>query len=122
MTCISSTQGFFPYKLVATPEELKSTVESLRKTKTKSEFERRQLEKIALQLESDTSANLQLALIPITGDFENGIQNQAHLMASPPRDGEPHGMAFTLLVSYPASRGSVHITSNGKISIHALFY
>jgi hypothetical protein len=115
LSSVASTQGFFPYKLFASPEELKETLDSLKNTPTKSEFERKQLDKIAAHLNSDKSANMQLIFIPTSADFDNGIQNQSMLMGGVPQPGSSGGMSLVVLVSYPASRGSVHITSSGEL-------
>jgi hypothetical protein len=116
LTCIQSTQGFFPYKLVASPEELKETVESIRSTKAKTEFERKQLDKVATHLESDRSANLQMVFLPLTLDFEGGLNDQSLLGGKMREPGGPYGMTMVIIVSYPASRGSVHITSGGMFT------
>jgi choline dehydrogenase-like flavoprotein len=113
LTCISSCQGFFPYKKIVSPEELKKTVDSIRATKTKTDFEKQQLEQIARHLESDTSANLQLVVIPVSGDFDNGVSDQSVLFSKTVEPGTNY-MSLVVLISYPVSRGSVHIRSAGS--------
>jgi choline dehydrogenase-like flavoprotein len=119
LTCISSCQGFFPYKKIVSAEELRKTVESVRGTKAESDFERRQLELVARQLESDTSANLQLVVIPTSGDFEAGVADQSVLYSKPVAPGT-NTFSLVVLMSYPASRGSVHITSAGSSLLHTV--
>jgi len=114
LTCISSCQGFFPYNKIASPEELKETVQSIRDTqaKCKTKFEREQLDQIIAHLESDKSANLQLVIIPATGNFKDGVQNQAVLFPPPSSSDAPFGVSFAMCLQYPVSRGSIHISSS----------
>lgn len=114
LTCISSCQGFFPYNLVVTGEELKETVQSIKDTPTKSKFERQQLDQIIAHLESDTSANLQLVIVPATGNLYEGVKDQSVLFAPPKDLTAPQGVTFALCLQYPVSRGSIHISSAGK--------
>jgi choline dehydrogenase-like flavoprotein len=120
LTCISSCQGFFPYNLVATAEELKETIQSIRDTQAKSEskFEREQLEQIIAHYENDKSANLQLVIIPATGNFHEGVKNQAVLFPPPSDPAAPYGVTFAMCLQYPVSRGSIHIQSSGKMHSH----
>lgn len=123
LTCISSCQGFFPYNLVATPEELKQTIQSIRDTQSKStsKFEREQLEQIIAHLQDDKSANLQLVIIPATGNLHEGAENQAVLFPPPSDPTNPYGVTFAMCLQYPVSRGSIHIQSSGKSLSHPLF-
>lgn len=79
LTGISSCQGFFPYKLFASEDELKETVQLIKDTKCKTPYEKKQLEQIIKQLESDTSANLQVVAVCATGGYQHGIQDQTKL-------------------------------------------
>ena len=112
LTCISSCQGFFPYKKIVSADQLKKTVQSVRGTKATSEFERRQLEFVARQLESDASANLQLVVIPTSGDFVRGVADQSVLYNTELKPGT-NTFSLVVLMSYPSSRGTVHIRSAG---------
>lgn len=115
LTCISSCQGFFPYNLVATPEELKETIQSIKDTQSKStsQFEREQLYQIITHLQDDKSANLQLVIIPATGNLHEGVENQAVLFPPPSDPSAPYGVTFFMCLQYPASRGSIHIQTAG---------
>jgi choline dehydrogenase-like flavoprotein len=117
LTAIASTQGFFPYKMTVTAEELQQTVQTIRDSikEAKTDFEKRQLEQVIRHLEDDNSANLQMVLIPATGNFDEGVKNQKYLFA-PPKPGNPMGMSIVICLQYPASRGSIHIKSAGKMS------
>lgn len=109
LTCIQSAQGFVPYAKIASPEEIAKTAASIRNTKTKTEFQKRQLELVAQHVESDKSASVQVVILPVTVDFNAGVEDQSILYTRRPDPGEPSGLAFVMLLSYPASRGSVHI-------------
>jgi choline dehydrogenase-like flavoprotein len=95
LTGISSCQGFFPYKLFTSDEELKETVQSIKDTKFRTPYEKKQLEQIIAHLESDTSANLQMVAVCATGGYEHGIQDQSKLF--PPVD-PSKGMGATLVI------------------------
>jgi choline dehydrogenase-like flavoprotein len=112
LTNIQSAQGFLPYKSIVPAEELRETVASIRNTPTSDPFYKAQLEQIATHLESDQSANLQMVVLPVTGDFDSGIADQSLLFAKPPAPGTPGSIIFAALLSYPASRGSVHVRSS----------
>ena len=115
LTGISSVQGFFPYKLFATDDELQSTIRSITNAPTTTPFHKKQLEQVAAHVASDKSANLQFVLVAATPGYEHGVEDQSKLF--PPVD-PSKGMGITLAacLQYPASRGSVHIsTSNPKI-------
>jgi len=118
LTCISSCQGFHPYNKIATPEELKETVQSIRDTqaKCKTKFEREQLDTIITHLESDKSANLQFVVVPASANFYEGVKNQAVMFPPPSSPDVPYGIFFAACLQYPVSRGSIHISSSGKVS------
>jgi choline dehydrogenase-like flavoprotein len=120
LTCISGVQGFFPYKKFATPEQLKATVDSIKATKTTSDFHKRQLDQIVKHLESDTSANLQLVLLGGVGDFKKGCPNQAELFDLALGPDGACGISFALCLQYPVARGTVHITSDGEKNIRSV--
>jgi choline dehydrogenase-like flavoprotein len=113
LTCVSGVQGFFPYKLMATPEELKECVESIRKTPARSDFERKQFDQIIAHLESDTSANLQMVLVAALGNFKEGTQDQAKLFPLTLSENKEAGFTLALCLQYPVSRGTIHISSSG---------
>ena len=120
LTTIQSTQGFFPYKMFATPEELSETVASVQQTvdnpKT-TPFQRRQLQQVIEQLKSDKSANLQLVLLGATLNMTSeGVADQSHLF-DPPADPTTFGISLAVCLQYPASRGTVHITSSGSCNL-----
>ena len=111
LTHISSTQGFFPYKLFATEEEqaeiLKSIDDSMEKV---TPFQRKQYERVKEHLKDDKSANLQLVMVPATAGYEKGVEDQAYIFP-PHTPGTPMGITGAMCLQYPLSRGTVHIKS-----------
>lgn len=95
LTGISSCQGFFPYKMFASDQELRETVQSIKDTKFRTPYEKKQLERIIAHLESDSSANLQLVAVCATAGYEHGIQDQTKLF---PHVDPSKGMGITLSI------------------------
>jgi hypothetical protein len=114
LTAISSAQGFLPYKLFASDAELKETVQSIRETPNQSEFYRKQAQQIIAHLENSKSANLQFVLVAATANWKDGVENQSAIFPPPADSSQPNGVTFAVCLEYPASRGSVHITSSGE--------
>ena len=112
LACTSTMQGFFPAKKVMSPEELEKVIQSIRDVKPTSAFHEKQLAQIIAHLQSDTSANIQMVLIPATAGIPAGIQHQSHIFPPRPAD-QPAGVSFALCLQYPVARGYVHITSSG---------
>jgi choline dehydrogenase-like flavoprotein len=106
---VFGTTGFVAFKTIVSAEEFSSTIHSIKNTKPTSEFHRLQLEEIVKQLESDTSANVQMIMFPKTVSLD-GIEHQSKFFG--PRD-DGAGLSFIVCGQYPASRGSVHIVSLG---------
>jgi choline dehydrogenase-like flavoprotein len=105
LTGISSCQGFFPYKMVASDEELKETIQSLKDTKFRTSYEKQQIEQIITHLESDSSANLQMVGFCATCGHEHGIQDQSLLLpAVDPSNGMGCTLAICLQVEIPRFR------------------
>ncbi|KAK4994982.1 hypothetical protein LTR66_005112 [Elasticomyces elasticus] len=111
LTSISSCQGFFPWKLFATDEEVEETIKSISDTPTTSKFHKAQLEQVCAQLRDPKSANLQFVLVAASAKFEDAAKDQSMLFA--PRDPAlPNGITLAACLQYPASRGSIHINSS----------
>lgn len=113
LSCTSSMQGFFPAKSIMSEDELEAVIQSIRDVKPTSAFHEKQLAQIITHFQSDTSANLQLVLIPATGNMD-GIEHQRKLFAPVPEGSTP-GVTFALCLQYPVARGYVHIDSAGKL-------
>ncbi|KAL4813541.1 GMC oxidoreductase-domain-containing protein [Aspergillus spinulosporus] len=110
LSSIGSTQGFIPAKSILSDAELSEIVQSIRAIKPNSAFHEKQLQQVIAHLESETSANLQIVLLP--GSINaNGIEHQRGLFAPPPV-GEPVCVSAAPCLQYPVSRGSIHINSN----------
>jgi choline dehydrogenase-like flavoprotein len=113
LTCISSCQGFFPYKMMVSPEELKETIQSIRNEPTSSKFEKQQLDQIVAHLENDKSANLQFVVIP-AGINPEAVKDQSTIFPPPKDLTAPQHVTFAICLQYPVSRGSIHISSSGN--------
>jgi choline dehydrogenase-like flavoprotein len=114
LTAISSTQGFFSYALFASDSELKETIQSIRDTPNQTKFFKKQAQQIVAHLENPKSANLQFVLVAATANWKDGVENQAAIFPPPSDPSKPNGISLVACLEYPASRGSVHITSSGK--------
>ncbi|KAL2858332.1 hypothetical protein BJX68DRAFT_278246 [Aspergillus pseudodeflectus] len=111
LSSMTSTQGFLPLKRILSEEELSEVVESIRAVEPTTPFHARQLQQVIKHLESDTSANLQLVLSPLTLNPNGGIEHQGRFFTTPPPD-QPAGLSAALCLQYPVSRGYIHIQSN----------
>lgn len=69
------------------------------------------MEQVIAHLEDPTAANLQFALVLATFN-PDAVDDHSKLWA-PPDPSVPDGMAMGVCLQYPASRGSIHITSSG---------
>lgn len=111
LSCTSTMQGFFPAKRVMSESELEAVIQSIRDIKPTSPFHEKQLAQIITHLHSDHSANIQLVLVPATGNID-GIEHQREIFP-PAQEGKPAGLTFALCLQYPVARGYVHIESSG---------
>ncbi|RJE19485.1 GMC oxidoreductase [Aspergillus sclerotialis] len=110
LSSVSSMQGFWPIKRSMSETELASVIQSIRDIKPTSPFHEKQLAQVISHLESDSSANMQLVLVPVTAEID-GIEHQRKIF--PPREaGKPAGVTFAICLQYPVSRGYVHIESS----------
>lgn len=106
-----SCMGFLPYSNLATSKELEETVKSISGTSTRSSFQDEQLQQVAAHLQNSESANLQMLVIPARMDFEAGVSDQSKLISGA-KGGDGNNITIVMGLQYPASRGSVHITSS----------
>ena len=115
LTAIQSSQGFLPYKLFATPEELEETVQSIQKTiddpKTTA-YQKKQLKTVIAHLKSDKSGNLQMVFVAATLNQYGSAEDQSILFSKP--ESGKFGVTIAICLEYPAARGTVHISSSGK--------
>lgn len=75
-----------------------------------SPFQKKQYERTLEHLKDDKSANLQLVLVPTTGNADKGVEDQSVLFP-PPAQGQPMGITGAMCLQYPLARGTVHIKS-----------
>lgn len=114
LSCTSTMQGFFPAKRVMSEEEMERVVQSIQEIKPTSAFHEKQLAQVISHLQSDNSANIQMVLVPATGNV-GGIEHQREIFP-PLAPGKPAGITIALCLEYPVARGYVHIDSAGKTS------
>lgn len=116
MSSIGSTHGFFPYKISVSGEELEKTVKQIEESiiDSTSTFQKKQLAKVMEHLQSSKSANIQVVLLPVRFNPEEGLYDQSKLYGplEPPQMEGPMHMGVGVMLQYPASRGSVHIRSS----------
>lgn len=113
LTSVCTMQGFFPYKIFATPEEQERVVKSVEKDLPDlSPFQRKQYERTLEHLKDDKSANLQVVLVPSHYGMEEGIENQSKVFPAPTNPEDPYAISAAMCLQYPLSRGSVHIKTS----------
>jgi hypothetical protein len=106
--------GFLPLKSLVNDAQLQETIEQIKNAQVRTEFHKKQLAQVIEQLKCPTSANVQFMLIPGRMNFQAGIGNQSKLFGKVlPEDHDNISIAVAL--QYPASRGSVHITSSDPL-------
>ncbi|KAK5046037.1 hypothetical protein LTR84_008824 [Exophiala bonariae] len=114
LSCGPSCMGFLPLKSLVSGDELQETIEQIKNTKGRTDFHKKQLAQVIDQLQSPTSANVQFMLIPGRMNFKEGVGDQSKLFGKVlPEDHDNVSIAVAL--QYPASRGSVHITSSDPL-------
>ena len=111
LSCGPSCMGFLPLKSLVTDAELQGIVEQIKNTQVKTGFHKKQLAQVTQQLRSPTSANIQFLLIPGRMNFQAGIGDQSKLYGKV-RPEDHDNVSIAVALQYPASRGSVHITSS----------
>ncbi|KAL4874971.1 GMC oxidoreductase-domain-containing protein [Aspergillus karnatakaensis] len=111
LSSMTSTQGFLPLKRILSKEELAEVIKSIQAVKPTTPFLERQIQQVIKHLESDTSANLQLVLFPLTLNPDGGIEHQGRFFTTPLPD-QPARLSAALCLQYPVSRGYIHIHSN----------
>jgi choline dehydrogenase-like flavoprotein len=117
LTRIQSCQGFAAFAALS-PDSVTKVAESVRGGVTEKgevgEFLSKQLGLVAKHVEDPKSATIQIIVFPVTADFERGIEDQSAFFTRALERGEGGGLTFAVIVSYPASRGSVHIKDSGE--------
>lgn len=111
LAAASCCMGFLPYATLVSPSELDGTCRKISHSSAKTPFQQKQLEQVARQLRDRNSANLQLALLSATSDIEKGATDRTLLIKRGGTDTGRDSLTIVACLQYPASRGSVHITS-----------
>lgn len=132
LTCTSTLQGFFPYKVssirsimmcvgsrtqrFATQEKQDSIIESIENSMSQvTPYQQKQYARIIEHLKADDSANLQMIMVGARVGFEKGTSDQSKLFLAPETSESLHQITSIVCLQYPVSRGSVHIkTANVK--------
>jgi choline dehydrogenase-like flavoprotein len=102
--------GFLPYSSLVSEAELEKTCASIANTAGQTPFQKEQYKKTIAHLKSSKSANIQVIMLARSVNYEAGVPDQSKL-AEPSTDTGREGFSLALCVQYPASRGTVHITS-----------
>ncbi|KAJ5814801.1 hypothetical protein N7474_006578 [Penicillium riverlandense] len=106
----TSGMGFLPYSKIVCSAELEQTCQKILRSPAKTPFQRKQQEQIVEQLRSHSSGNIQFILTQGTLNVEEVIGNQGKF-AKTLAEGDRDGFTIVACLQYPASRGTVHITS-----------
>lgn len=112
LAAASCCMGFVPYKSLVSPTELEDTCRKISLSSGEGPFRRKQLEQVIKHLQSPTSANVQIALLSATTNLEQGASDQTLLVQPGGTDTGRDGLTIVAGLQYPASRGTVHITSS----------
>lgn len=107
----TSGMGFVPYSRMVSPAELERTCRKILDTPVQTTFQRTQLEQVVRQLQSPTSGNIQFILSQGTLNVNEVVADQGKF-AKPLAETDPDGFTIVACLEYPASRGTVHITSS----------
>ena len=110
--------GFIPYSSLVSEEELEETCQKI-SSSGNGPFEQKQLQRVVQQLRSPNSASLQIALLSATSNLEKGATDQTKLL-EPPSETGGDGLTIVACLQYPASRGTVHITSSDPMDDPAI--
>lgn len=109
----SCCMGFLPYSSLVSQSELEDTCRRI-SSSSEGAFQKRQFQQVVRQLQDPTSANVQLILFEVTANLEKGASDQTQL-AEPGTDTGRDGVTIVTGIEYPASRGTVHITSSNPM-------
>jgi choline dehydrogenase-like flavoprotein len=110
---VFAVTGFMPFRTLVSEAEFQETIKSIKDVKPSSDFHQKQLDEIIKQLESETSANIQVAFFPLTWTIATKAEHQG-VQSNFQRENGEAGITFVVCTEYPVSRGTIHITSSGK--------
>lgn len=84
---VSSTQGFYSYKLFATEAEQAEVIKSIETSMPSlTPFQRKQYECTLAHLKDDKSANVQSQMVAAGPNFESGTEDQSKLLQPPTKE------------------------------------
>lgn len=107
----TSGMGFLPYSQLVSATELEQTCRKILEFQAKTAFERKQLDQVVKQLKSKNSSNIQYILMQGTMNTDEVAGNQGKF-AKQLTEKDRDGFSIVSCLEYPASRGTVHITSS----------
>lgn len=111
LTEVPSAQGFLSYKSITSPEELAQTVRLVKETPPKNAFHKQQLDQIVAHLQDDKSANIQITIMSAKANFDRSALTDVTKLYAGLKPEESPEITIGVILSYPVSRGSIHITS-----------
>ena len=118
LAATSCCMGFLPYSSLVSSSELEQTCASIAQTPDQTPFQKRQYDQIITHLKSPTSGNLQIVLVPATGDLEVGYADQSRIFPAPTTGKD--GITIAVCLQYPASRGTIHVTNSDPLTQPAI--
>lgn len=119
LAAATSGMGFLPYSSLVPEVELQETCRKILEASGQSAFQKKQFEQIVSHLHSPSSANLQFILLSATTNFGAGVGDQRQFV-QPGTDTGRDGFTIVDCLQYPASRGSVHITTKDPLTHPAI--
>lgn len=113
LAAATSAMGFVPYSTMVSPAELEQTCLKILEPSSAQQgpFQKKQREKVVQQLRSASSSSIQFILTQGTLNIEEVVADQGKF-AKPVAENDPDGFTIVACLEYPASRGTVHITSS----------
>ncbi|KAJ5633513.1 hypothetical protein N7528_001355 [Penicillium herquei] len=109
LAAASSCMGFLPYASLVDEKILAETSDMIVSFQEGNTGETRKSQQIIDKLRDPHSGSVQFSIFPATLNLEKAAEDQSLLLESnPSRD----GITIVSMVQYPASRGSVHVTTS----------
>ena len=119
LAAASSCMGFLSYASLVDANTLDETCEMVLKRENETLAGERQCEQIVRKLRDPRSASVQFAIFPATLNLERAAEDQSLLLDSASSNGRD-GFTIVSMVQYPASRGSVHVTTSNPMDDPAI--
>jgi choline dehydrogenase-like flavoprotein len=109
LTSAATTCGYLPAAAMLDDDEMKEAVEALLRGPHQSEFQKRQMELTAKQIQSSDSANLYFSYIPMTLNYDCLDDQSRSLKKLGPDDRD--AVTWSCSLQFCGSRGSIHVSS-----------